>query len=57
MFVTGMEWWDFVSYNNKYPILIKRVFRDEEYIKKLARELYIFCEQVSKWCEQYNKEE
>ena len=46
MFVTGREWWDFMSYFPNMPRLIKRIYRDEKYIRKLARELYIFCDKL-----------
>ena len=40
LWVTGRQWWDFVSYDPRMPeshrILIIRIERDEDYIKKLA---------------------
>lgn len=36
MWVCEREWWDFVSYWPKLPLFVKRVYRDETYIKKLA---------------------
>ena len=39
MWITGREWWDFVSYHETMPALIVRVHRDEEYIKLLADEV------------------
>lgn len=40
MWVTGREWWDFVSYDPRMPdshrILIIRIVRDDDYIKKLS---------------------
>jgi hypothetical protein len=36
IWVAEREWWDFVSYCPKLPIFIKRVYRDEDYIKSLA---------------------
>lgn len=39
MWVTGRQWWDFVSYDPRMPeshrMFLKRVERDEEFIKKL----------------------
>lgn len=39
MWVTGRKWWDFVSYDPRMPeshqLLIIRVHRDDEFIKKL----------------------
>lgn len=36
MWVCEREWWDFVSYWPKLPLFVKRVYRDESYIRKLA---------------------
>ena len=36
LWITGREWWDFMSYHPSMQDLIVRVYRDEEYIKKLA---------------------
>ena len=33
------EWWDFVSYWPRLPVLTVRVHRDEEYIKTLSDEI------------------
>lgn len=35
MWITGRNWWDFMSYHPDLPPLIVRVERDEEYIKKI----------------------
>lgn len=43
MWIAEREWWDFVSYSSdKLPLFVKRVYRDEEYIKKLADEVERF---------------
>lgn len=42
IWVCEREWWDFVSYCPKLPIFIKRVYRDDDYIKKLANEVDLF---------------
>ena len=42
MWVCGREFWDFMSYCPKLPAFIKRVYRDEDYIAKLAREVNVF---------------
>ena len=43
LFVSGRKWCDFVSYNpnfkDDYKLFIVRVFRDEEFIEKLEKEL------------------
>ena len=36
LWITGREWWDFMSYHPAMEDLIVRVERDNEYIKKLA---------------------
>jgi len=36
LWITGREWWDFMSYHPSMQDLIVRVYRDEAYIKKLA---------------------
>jgi len=40
LWVTGRQWWDFVSYNPEFPaqhrIYIQRVTRDDAYIARLA---------------------
>ena len=36
LWITGREWWDFMSYHPAMEDLIVRVYRDDEYIKKLA---------------------
>lgn len=39
MFVTGREWWDFMSYHPDYPELIVRVNRDDDFITSLEKEV------------------
>jgi len=42
LWVAEREWVDFVSYWPKLPLFVKRVYRDEEYIKNLASEVKAF---------------
>lgn len=42
MWVCEREWWDFASYCPKLPLFVIRVFRDEDYIKKIANEVELF---------------
>jgi hypothetical protein len=42
LWVAEREWWDFVSYCPRLPIFIKRVYRDDAYIKNLAVEVHRF---------------
>lgn len=46
LYVTGWEEWDFMSYCPGMKSLVLRVQRDEAYIKKLAVELELFCDQL-----------
>lgn len=42
MWVAERLWWDFVSYCPGLPLFVLRVERDEEYIKKIAKEVELF---------------
>jgi len=42
LWVCEREWWDFCSYCPKLPLLQVRVYRDESYIEKIAREVNVF---------------
>lgn len=42
MWVAEREWWDFVSYCPKLPLFVKRIHRDEEYIKSIALAVELF---------------
>lgn len=39
LWVAEREWLDFVSYWPRLPLFVKRVYRDEDYIKNLAAEI------------------
>ncbi|MBC8718784.1 lambda exonuclease family protein [Ochrobactrum sp. Marseille-Q0166] len=39
LWISDREWWDFVSYWPRLPMLCVRVFRDEDYIKTLSDEI------------------
>ncbi|RBO91881.1 lambda exonuclease family protein [Pseudochrobactrum asaccharolyticum] len=39
LWVSEREWWDFVSYWPRLPMLITRVYRDEPYIKTMSGEI------------------
>lgn len=60
LWVSEREWCDFVSYCPKLlKPFVKRVYRDEEMISKIAKQVSIFnyeldalCEQLKKWSEQ-----
>lgn len=42
LWVTGRQWVDFVSYWPGLPPFVKRVFRDEDYIKRISAEVAAF---------------
>jgi len=46
LWVSGRDWIDFVSYWPKLPVFIKRVYRDEEYIKNLDKEVVKFLKEM-----------
>lgn len=50
LWVTGREWWDFVSFHPNFPqpicLFVLRVERDEEYIARLAEACLSLNEQV-----------
>ena len=46
LWITGREWWDFVSYHETMPVLQVRVYRDEDYIAKLEDHVLAACETI-----------
>jgi hypothetical protein len=46
LWITGREWWDFVSYAPRMPLLICRVPRDDVYIAELERAIDAFNEEL-----------
>lgn len=46
LYVTGREWWDFMSYYPGLKPLLVRVNRDEAFITKLKEALGSFCEEL-----------
>lgn len=47
LMVAEREWVDFCSFWPKLPLFVKRVYRDEEYIKTLRAEVDRFCEEMA----------
>ncbi|MBX4870618.1 exonuclease [Rhizobium bangladeshense] len=47
LWLSEREWWDFVSYWPKLPMLIVRVPRDEDYIKIMADEVDRFNDELA----------
>jgi len=48
LWITGREWWDFMSYHPQMPNLIVRVHRDETYIEQLERLVTHACQIIEK---------
>ena len=48
LWITGREWWDFVSFHPAMPVLITRVYRDDPYIELLASEVEKACAVIAK---------
>ncbi|MCB1555955.1 MAG: YqaJ viral recombinase family protein [Alphaproteobacteria bacterium] len=50
LWVTGRQWWDFVSYAPEmapaYRLMIRRIYRDESYIAHLRREVERFVQEL-----------
>lgn len=46
LWITEREWWDFVSYHETMPVLQVRVYRDEDYITKLAEAVWDACDAI-----------
>lgn len=47
LWVAEREWWDFVSFWPRLPMLTVRVYRDEAYIKNLAEAVSAFNEELA----------
>lgn len=47
LWIAEREWWDFVSYWPKLPVLTVRVYRDEEYIQTMAGEVDRFNDELA----------
>ena len=46
LWIAEREWWDFVSYWPRLPVLTVRVYRDEDYIANLAGEVDRFNDEL-----------
>jgi len=50
MWITGLPWWDFVSYDPRFPaplqLYVTRVWRDEAYISALEAAVRVFIDEV-----------
>lgn len=55
LYVTGREWWDFLSYHPNMPHYLIRVTRDEAFISRLAEELDSAIGKILQKVEKYNE--
>lgn len=47
LWITEREWVDFVSYWPRLPLFVKRIYRDEDYIKTIVSEVARFNEEMN----------
>lgn len=47
LWIAEREWWDFVSYSPKLPMLTVRVYRDEDFIKEMSAEIDRFNDELA----------
>lgn len=55
LWLSEREYWDFVSYWPKLPILTVRVYRDEEYIRDMSAEVDRFNEELAELVERIRR--
>src|SRR5690606_30256946 len=55
LWIAEREWWDFVSYWPRLPVLTVRVYRDEEYIADLSREIDRFNDELAAMVERIRR--
>lgn len=59
MWITGRKWWDFVSYHPEFPdhlqLFVKRVQRDDDYIRDLEAKVRAFLAEVDAEVESLSK--
>lgn len=55
LWVAEREWWDFVSFWPKLPILNVRVYRDEEYIEAMSDEVDRFNDELAAMVERIGR--
>lgn len=56
LWITGREYWDFMSYHPDIKPLIVRVARDEDFISKLEQEVTLACDEIARLVEKYSEE-
>lgn len=55
IWIAEREWWDFVSYCPNLPLLVVRVYRDDEYIAKLAAAVDQFNDELAEMVERVRR--
>lgn len=55
LWLSEREWWDFVSYWPRLPILTVRVYREENYIKTMADEIDRFNDELAELVERIRR--
>ena len=48
LWISGREWWDFIVYHPSIELYVKRVYRDEAYIKKMEEHITAFVSELEK---------
>lgn len=48
LWITGREWWDFLSYHPSLPPFLIRVLPDQKYIEALANEVTFACDIIER---------
>lgn len=55
LWLSEREWWDFVSYWPRLPILTVRVYREEDYISEMSSEVDRFNDELAELVERVRK--
>jgi hypothetical protein len=55
IWLSERDWWDFVSYWPKLPVLTVRVYRDEDYIREMAGEIDRFNDELAELVERIRR--
>lgn len=55
IWISEREWWDFVSYWPRLPVLTVRVYRDEAYIANMSSEIDRFNDELAEMVEQIRR--
>lgn len=54
LWLSERDWWDFVSYWPKLPMLTVRVYRDEDFIKEMSSEIDRFNDELAAMVDRIN---